>query len=271
LLGGIFEEQDTKSWSGIPGLGQLPFFRYFFAQEHKERIENEIVFILVPHVVRGQELSDLNQRAIDIGTANSLDIRRVTKPSNPAAPAQQSPVQQQQPPAPTPPQGANQPPAQAPQQAANLPPATATAAPPASTGSTSLRLDPPNLGQTVGSTFTIQVIANNAQDVYSAPMQISYDPRTLQFVSISNGDLLSRDGQPVALVHREETDSGIVQANATRPPGSGGINGNGSLYMITFRAKAPGDSQVTIVRPSLRNSSMAPVPATGATAAVSIK
>jgi general secretion pathway protein D len=249
LLGGIFEEQDTTSWSGIPGLGQLPFFRYLFAQERKERVENEIVFILVPHVVRGQELSELNQRAIDVGTSSALDIRRTPKPVNSAAPAPQAPVPvQQQPPATAPPQGAA----------------------PAGVG-TSLRIDPPAVGQTVGATFSIQVFANNAQDVYSAPMQISYDPKTLEFISISNGDLLSRDGQPVALVHREEADSGVVQANATRPPGSGGINGDGALYTLTFRAKARGDSQVTIVRPSLRNSVMGSIAVTPATATISIK
>src|SRR5213075_1386778 len=64
LLGGILEDQDTKSLTGIPGLAQIPILKYLFSQTNTEHRENEIVFVLIPHVVRGQELSELNQRAL---------------------------------------------------------------------------------------------------------------------------------------------------------------------------------------------------------------
>ncbi len=52
LLGGILEEQDIKSLSGIPGLAQVPLLKYLFSQTNKEHKENEIVFALIPHIVR---------------------------------------------------------------------------------------------------------------------------------------------------------------------------------------------------------------------------
>ena len=48
-----------------------PFFRYFFSDEKKQRVDTEIVFLLVPHIVRGQELSELNTRALDVGTGSA--------------------------------------------------------------------------------------------------------------------------------------------------------------------------------------------------------
>src|SRR5262249_54349046 len=75
LMGGILENTETKSWGGTPFLGAIPFLRYIFAQEKTERITNEIIFLLVPHVVRGQELSDLNRRAFDVGTGSQIDLR----------------------------------------------------------------------------------------------------------------------------------------------------------------------------------------------------
>ena len=84
-------------------------------------------------------------------------------------------------------------------------------------------------------------------------MQISYDPNVLQFMGIANGDLLTKDGQAVALVHRE--DPGNVQASATRPPGSGGVSGDGVLYELTFQAKNPGQALIAL-RPMMRNSTM---------------
>src|SRR4051794_6606673 len=56
LLGGMLEDSQTKSLSGIPGLSQIPILRYLFGQTNTEHRENEIVFALIPHIIRGQEL-----------------------------------------------------------------------------------------------------------------------------------------------------------------------------------------------------------------------
>ena len=74
ILGGILESDQTKSLSGIPGLAQIPLFKYLFAEETKEVKDNEIVFILIPHIVRAQDLNDSNVKAIDVGTANTISL-----------------------------------------------------------------------------------------------------------------------------------------------------------------------------------------------------
>ena len=76
IMGGILEETDTKNLQGIPGLAQIPFFRYLFSNEQKNRIDNELVFMLIPHIVRAQEVSASNTKAIDVGTANVIQLHR---------------------------------------------------------------------------------------------------------------------------------------------------------------------------------------------------
>src|SRR5947209_7326231 len=56
LLGGMMEDTQTQSLSGLPLLAQIPFLKYFFASETKDHRENEIVFALIPHIVRSQDL-----------------------------------------------------------------------------------------------------------------------------------------------------------------------------------------------------------------------
>ena len=277
VLGGIFENQDTKSVEGIPGLAQLPFLKYLFSDQRTQRTENEIVFVLIPRIVRGQDLSDLNRRAIDVGTANTIDIRRVSpKPVNPVTPAPQSPVQiqQQQPTANPPvqapntatpqPQASTQPGAQT--QASAAPPANATSGAPAQ-----LRFEPGMAQPNAGSTFNMQLVVSNVNDLYSAPMQINYDPNTLQVTSVSAGDFLSRDGQPVALVHREDPNAGLITFTATRPPGTGGVSGSGVLLTVTFLAKSPGQSSVVVSRPGGQSSTRAPITMSSANATVTVK
>jgi general secretion pathway protein D len=256
LLGGILEDQDVKSLSGLPGLAQIPLLKYFFSQTNTEHRENEIVFALVPHIVRGQELSELNQQALDVGTANAIELRRMSRP----APAQPAPQPQAQPQAP--PQAVA--PAQAP---ATQPPAQ----PAASASSASFQFDPPNITQPQGSTFTVNVTMTGAQNVYAVPIQLLYDPRMLQLVNVSNGGFLGQDGQAVALVHRDDAASGTLQMSATRPPGSGGISGSGTVFTLTFAAKAAGRSSISINQGGAKDPSMQPIQVAGAQAVVTVQ
>ena len=122
-----------------------------------------------------------------------------------------------------------------------------------------------------GSTFTVNVLLSGAQNVYSVPLQVSYDPKVLQVVNVSNGGFLSQDGQAVSLVHRDDESTGALQITATRPPGSGGVSGQGSVITLTFMAKAAGQSAITIARGGARDPGMQPVPVAGAVANVTVQ
>jgi len=254
LLGGMLEDSTTKSLSGIPGLSQIPILRYLFGQTNTEHRENEIVFALIPHIVRSQDLSELNQRALQVGTASAIELRRVSRPApgDGGAPTQPTPTPPPAQPAP--------PPAQTP------PPSQGSAG-----GAASFMFDPANVTQPAGSTFAVNVLLTGAQNVYSVPLQVSYDPKVLQVVNVSNGGLLSQDGQSVALVHRDDDQSGALQITATRPPGSAGISGQGAVVTLTFMAKASGQSTLTISKGGAKDPNMQSLPVSGAVATVTVQ
>jgi len=252
LLGGMLEDSQTRSMSGWPVLMNIPFLKYFFGSETKDHAEQELVFALVPHIIRGMDVNDQNQRLIDVGTANSLELRRVAKQQveAPAPAPAQAPAQ-------TPPPQAARPAVQAPVQPA--------------AGGTSFLFDPGTITQTKGATFTVNVLISGAQNVYSVPLQLNYDPQKLQLVNVSNGGFLAQDGQAVALVHREDEATGTLQITATRPPNSGGVSGQGSVVTLTFMAKASGQAPLTITRGGARDPAMQPITVNGAQAIVNIQ
>jgi len=255
LLGGMLEDSQTRSLTGIPGLSQIPILKYLFGQSTTDRSETETVFVLIPHVVRSHEYSDLNQQALDVGTANAIALRRVSHQAAPAqVPAAQPPVPQSTPaPAIGPP---------------NQSPGSAGAP---SGGPATFSFDPASITQAKGSTFAVNVVLSGAQNAYSVPLQISYDPKMLQVVNVSNGGFLSHDGQAVALVHRDDDTSGTLQITATRPPGAGGISGEGTIVTLTLVAKAAGQSSLTIARGGVRDPGMQAAPAAGAAVTVTIQ
>jgi general secretion pathway protein D len=80
ILAGLLQQQDTKSVSGTPGLGELPFLKYFFASTDKVQQSDEIVFLLIPHIVRESIVTDDNTRKIYTGTSQAVELIRRDPP-----------------------------------------------------------------------------------------------------------------------------------------------------------------------------------------------
>jgi general secretion pathway protein D len=252
LLGGIMEDNQTKSLSGIPGLAQIPILRYLFGQTTQDHSENEIVFAIVPHIIRGTDVTPFNQREIEVGTANEIELRHVSQTVAPGAPAQPGPQSMAQP--------AN--PAQ---------PAITPVGQNPNPGTASFLFDPSTIQVKKGNTFAVNLQISGAQNVYSVPVQVNYDPKLLQLVNVSNGGFLSQDGQAVALVHREDDSVGQLTITASRPPGAGGVSGQGNVVTMTFQAKAEGQTPLTITRGGARDPAMQSITVNGAQASVTVQ
>jgi general secretion pathway protein D len=134
-----------------------------------------------------------------------------------------------------------------------------------------LRFDPASVTTKNGGTFTINVTMSGGSDIASVPLQITYDPKRLSVVKIDNGDFLTKDGQPVALVHRDDTASGTLVASAARTPGTGGVSGQGTVFTVTFMAKQPGETVLSITRPGARNSQQQPIQVLGSQMTVKVE
>jgi general secretion pathway protein D len=257
LIGGILDDSQTKSLAGIPGLAQIPILKYLFGQTTQDHSQDETVFAITPHIIRGTSVSELNQRAIYIGTANTIELRHGNRAAAPVAPAGQAPASQT--PA-TPAPGAQPPASQTPNPGAN----------PSPTGANFL-FDPGQITAAKGNTFVVNLLISGAQNVYSVPVQMNYDPAKLQLVNVSNGGFLSQDGQAVALAHREDETTGTLQITASRPPGSGGVSGQGAVVTLTFQAKASGQTPLTITRGGARDPGQQAITVNGAQASVTVQ
>jgi len=271
ILGGIKETQETVSWNGIPGLSSIPLIRYLFGSKDHTITDSDLIFLVVPHIVRSQSLDRENLRTIDTGVGQNIELRHISIPvpetSAPARPTADSrpgvgvvsgqnviaaaPValaqmnastdfNGQTATAPTPATT----PVPAPPGAAPTTPAPAAAAPPSNLN---LMFSAPGSPVATGATFQVPVVLTGGRDVASVPMQIQYDPAKLSLVNVTSGDLLSRDNQAVGLVHRDD-GPGNITINAARPPGVAGITGAGVVCVLSFQAKAPGESALVLTR-----------------------
>jgi general secretion pathway protein D len=217
LLGGMFETQETKSISGIPGLSNIPVLKYLFSETSKETKNNEIVFALIPHIVRAREIVPLNRRTLDVGTANGIELHSTEH--RPAA-------------------------ADAKGQSPSIVPVSVSQF--AVAAKSTAAFDPPSVSTRAGATFAVNVMLSNVENASSVPLRLIYDPARLEVVNVSNGGFLDQGDQIVALSHREDTSAGVLECTALRPRGSGGASGNGAIVTVTFLARSAGVSRLTI-------------------------
>jgi general secretion pathway protein D len=284
ILGGIQNKQESTNSTGIPGLGSIPILKYIFGSRDHTISDDELVFLVVPHVVRSQSLEQVNLRTVDTGSGTSIELRHTsaedsntnpdskpaTSPARPSSNAKPNvgtvPGQSALAAAPV----ALEQLRQAAETNGNL---AASANPPASTPQppgVSFALIPQPAQVAPGAAFQISVVLSGGKDIAAVPLQISYDSAALSLLNVDNGDFLGRDGQAVALVHRDD-GPGSININVSRPPGAAGVNGAGVICVLTFQAKASGDSVIAITRPSAVNSTQQFLTAQGARVNIQVK
>ncbi len=68
VLGGLFERIDTKVVNGWPGLAQVPLLKYLFSDNKTDHQENDVLIVLIPHIVRLPDWTHADLRPIYSGS-----------------------------------------------------------------------------------------------------------------------------------------------------------------------------------------------------------
>jgi general secretion pathway protein D len=240
VLGGLIEQTDTNSVNGIAGLAKIPFFRNFFSGNVVDHEKDEILIVLIPHIVRMPTISVENLRSIASGTDTNAEVRLEEAVLLP------EPLKPQAVPVP---------------QAAPAPAAAAALAPANSSGSqnASLQFEPGTAALKVGETTTIGVTVQNVQDLYSIPMLLQFNPAVISIEDVRQGGFLSGGTQEVAIVERVDKERGQAIISATRMPNTPGVSGSGTLVGVVVKALSPGNSQLTIVQVNAKDSQQRPI------------
>jgi general secretion pathway protein D len=85
LIGGILDDTESKSLSGYPGILNFPILKYLFGQETKQRNQSEIVFAIIPHVIRSTEVTEENEKIVDLGSEGNVTFHSTEASKEPVA------------------------------------------------------------------------------------------------------------------------------------------------------------------------------------------
>jgi general secretion pathway protein D len=74
LLAGLMQESDQSSVTGFPGAIHVPGLKQLFSRNSSQNDQVEIVMMLTPHIIRSQEISEDDLKAIYIGSQQNLGV-----------------------------------------------------------------------------------------------------------------------------------------------------------------------------------------------------
>jgi general secretion pathway protein D len=116
-----------------------------------------------------------------------------------------------------------------------------------------VRFLPPQVETTPQGMTTVALIIENATEVSSAPLQVSFDPKVVKLNDAGRGDFFSSDGQIPVFTKNIQNDAGAAAMNLNRLPNTPGVSGSGVLTTMIFQAVAKGSTTVTVPNLTVRN------------------
>jgi len=260
VLGGLFDRTDQKTLNGWPGLAKIPILRYFFSTDNVEHQEDEVLIVLIPHIVRLPEWTKANLKPLFTGSEAVVQVKKDVAVRSPA------------------PQPGTTAPAATPPNQAPAPVPTTPTAPEQAGQPAKLRFEPAAMQVKVGATSMIGIVVDNVTDLYSIPMLLQYNPAVISIEDVEHaqgqggqGGFLSGGTQEIAIVQQINKERGQAIISATRQPNTPGVNGSGTLLGVVVKGITPGTTNLSIVQVNAKDSQQKPIPLVTSEATIKVQ
>ena len=259
ILAGLISNEERSTGNKIPGLGDIPIAGRLFGNQADDGSRTEIVLSITPRILRNIQRLDAGTMEFDAGTENSLGGRSTSSGGAPPLQANSIGITNT----------LNRPVINSsssnsvPQSNdSNIPSNvnTASAQDSNSTTRSSTSTSPsPNTnpalsvaelrwqGPTklkVGDTFAMQLIIQAEQPIVSIPLALGFDAKTLQVISVKEGEFLKQGNAQTSFNSRVDTNGQILMT-ATRT-GDSGASGSGAIATINFKLIAANNPETRL-------------------------
>ncbi|MEE9291796.1 MAG: secretin N-terminal domain-containing protein, partial [Acidobacteriota bacterium] len=289
LLAGLIREEERKSLSGVPGLSDIPILRRIFGNTETTVQQTDIVLTLTPHIIRIPDITEEDLLPLWIGTEQNIKLRGASAQSAFATtpfdeeesrviPGIPEPVVEQAgvigaiPATPAPDQATRGTPVDEPSVSGTTTDSAGAVGRPPVTGSPGAQqqpsgpavvaLDPALLTTTVGEEFTVRVTIDNASGVGSVPFHLRFDPDMIEFVRATRtSPFLSQDGGTVFVLASLGGGGREVVVGLSRQGSQPGMDGQGTLIEMTFRARTSGRTLLDLTGVAVLGPTAQPMPA----------
>ncbi len=135
----------------------------------------------------------------------------------------------------------------------------------------SLSILPEQAKVKVGQEVSLTIQVREAKNLFGAPFYLLYDPHLLQVVKVSEGDFLKKDGKKTAFLHKVDKQKGRIIVGLSRLGNVTGVNGNGTLVSVRFKATLAGRAALSFQKVDFKDSRLMHLPVLVGSGSIEVK
>jgi general secretion pathway protein D len=228
VLGGLLQEEDRKTRTTIPWIGDLPIIGNLLSSFKTQRVTTEVILTITPHIIQGTTPPGLTTQVFWSGTDSSYSTNPMFSPKGKKISMLSGGIS-----------GAELSSAKGSAKGGTAgKAATASLTPMASVGMAA-SIKPDESVIQLGKEFKLAINDERLRPTADGVFQLQYDPQVLELRKLLNGEVIQANGIG------EQTSSSPEGMVAFRVAPSARQIG-GRTVTVTFYAKAPGVSPVRV-------------------------
>ncbi len=217
VLGGLIQEEDRKSRTTIPWIGDLPFIGNLISGFRTNRITTEVILTITPHLIQEMSPPGLSKQVFWSGTDSTYATSPLFSPQGKKISMMRGGVS-----------------------GAGFSSSGGTAKGGMVGAVVSIRPDESVIQ--MGKEFKLAINDERLRPTAGGVFQLQYDPKVLEFRTILNGEVIESEGTGEQASSNSETKGGTVAFKVAPSARHAG----GRTVTVTFYAKAPGVSPVRV-------------------------
>jgi len=231
VLGGLLQEDDRKTRTTIPWIGDLPFIGDLLSSFRTQRVTTEVILTITPHIIQSISPPGLGTQVFWSGTDSNYATNPIFAPKGKKISMMGAGVS-----------GSDYFSSRGTAKGGRVgKPAAASLTPLASVGSV-LSIRPGESVVKVGKELSLAISIERIRSTAEGVFRLHYDPQVLEFRTLLNGEVIQSDS-----VDEQASGSSVTQAGMVAFKIAASAKGTGrQAVTATFYAKAPGVSPVRV-------------------------
>jgi len=231
VLGGLLQEEDRKTRTTIPWIGDLPFIGNLISGFKTQRVTTEVILTITPHIIQGMTPPGLSTQVFWSGTDSTYATSPLFSQNGKKISIMGGGVS-----------GAGFSLSGGSVKGDMAGKAAVASLTPMVSGEAVASIRPEESVIQMGKEFKLAINDERLRPTAEGVFQLQYDPQVLELRTLLNGEVIQSDGTGEQVSSSPETPAGTVAfkvASSARQAG-------GRTVTATFYAKAPGVSPVRV-------------------------
>jgi general secretion pathway protein D len=231
VLGGLLQEEDRKTRTTIPWIGDLPFIGNLLSSFKTQRVTTEVILTITPHIIQGIAPPGLSTQLFWSGTDSSYATSPLFAPKGKKISMMGGGVS-----------GAGLSSSGGPAKGGMTGKSAAAPLTPMAPVGAVASIRPEESVIPMGKEFKLTINDERLRPTAEGVFQLQYDPQVLEFKTLLNGEVIQSVGKGEQASGSLETQVGTVAFKVAASARQAG----GRIVTVTFYAKAPGVSPVRV-------------------------